>query len=362
MVVEIKSAATVRPEMIELRRKMLGMSQKDLAHRVALSQGTLSKIEQGLKSATEDQIRSIAEALNCPVEFFMMSERLYGGPISANPMYRKKASVSMKVLDKLVAEVNVRIAHLRKLLQFVEFEPEYELPYYDPEDYEENIEQIARNVRTAWHIPRGPIKNLVEVLERAGIIIIDCDMEDTGLSGLSYKVAGLPPLIFINKNQPVDRYRFTLAHELGHLVMHRAPTPTMEDEANAFAAELLMPASDIYNDLRNISIEKAAALKPFWRTSMAALFYRAKTLKAITAGQSDWIWRQMSIKRYKIDEPVKLDVNEETPTLLNAIIDHTKDELGYDQNELASIFNLFLPEIMRLYALGAQSQHLRLVN
>lgn len=208
MVVEIKSAATVRPEMIELRRKMLGMSQKDLAHRVALSQGTLSKIEQGLKSATEDQVRSIAEALNCPVEFFMMSERLYGGPISANPMYRKKASVSMKVLDKLVAEVNVRIAHLRKLLQFVEFEPEYELPYYDPEDYEENIEQIARNVRTAWHIPRGPIKNLVEVLERAGIIIIDCDMEDTGLSGLSYKVAGLPPLIFINKNQPVDRYRF----------------------------------------------------------------------------------------------------------------------------------------------------------
>ncbi|MDN2615559.1 helix-turn-helix domain-containing protein [Enterobacter kobei] len=70
MVVEIKSAATVRPEMIELRRKMLGMSQKDLAHRVALSQGTLSKIEQGLKSATEDQIRSIAEALNCPVDFF----------------------------------------------------------------------------------------------------------------------------------------------------------------------------------------------------------------------------------------------------------------------------------------------------
>lgn len=95
---------------------------------------------------------------------------------------------------------------------------------------------------------------------------------------------------------------------------------------------------------------------------MAALFYRAKTLKAITAGQSDWIWRQMSIKRYKIDEPVKLDVNGETPTLLNAIIDHTKDELGYDQSELASIFNLFLPEVMRLYALGVQNQHLRLVN
>ncbi|MBL5931791.1 helix-turn-helix domain-containing protein [Lelliottia amnigena] len=362
MVVEIKSAATIRPEMIELRRKMLGMSQKDLAQIIAISQGTLSKIEQGLKPATDEQIDSIANALNCPVEFFMMSERLYGGPISANPMYRKKASVSMKVLDKLVAEVNVRIAHLRKLLQFVDFEPEYKLPYYDPDDYEDNIEQIARNVRTAWHIPRGPIKNLVEALERAGVIIIDCDMEDTSLSGLSYNLSGLPPLIFINKNQPMDRYRFTLAHELGHLVMHRAPTPEMEEEANTFAAELLMPASDIYNDLRNVSIEKAAALKPFWRTSMAALFYRAKTLNVITAGQSDWIWRQMSIKRYKVDEPVKLDVNGEKPTLLNAIIDHAKEELGYDQNDLASIFNLFLPEVNQLYSIGTQNQHLRLVN
>lgn len=79
----------------------------------------------------------------------------------------------MKVLDKLVAEVNVRIAHLRKLLQFVEFEPEYELPYYDPEDYEENIEQIARNVRTAWHIPRGPIKTLLRYWkEQASLSLI----------------------------------------------------------------------------------------------------------------------------------------------------------------------------------------------
>ncbi|WP_140921094.1 helix-turn-helix domain-containing protein [Limnobaculum xujianqingii] len=359
MVGEIKPATTIRPEMIELRRRMLGCSQKELAARISVSQGTLSKIEQGLKPVTDEQLNSLSQALSCPIDFFMLPERLYGGPVSVNPMYRKKASVGMKVLDKLLAEVNVRIAHVRKLLQFVDFEPEYELPYYDPEDYP--VEEIAQNVRRAWHLPRGPIKNIVDALERAGIIIIDCDMEDSGLSGLSYNLPTLPPLIFINKNQPMDRYRFTLAHELGHLVMHKAPSHTMEDEANAFAAEFLMPAIDIGNQLRNINIEKAAYLKPFWRTSMAFILYRAKTLNAITAGQSDWIWRQMAIKRYKIDEPVKLEVNGEKPTLLNEMIEYVREELSYDQNELASVFSLHLPEVRQLYGLNGQS-HLRLVN
>ncbi|CRX53633.1 ImmA/IrrE family metallo-endopeptidase [Yersinia enterocolitica] len=358
---EIKSITAVRPEMIELRRRMLGISQKELATRISVSQGTLSKVEQGLKQVTDEQLSSLSIALSCPIDFFMIPERLYGGPVSVSPMYRKKASVGIKVLDRLIAEVNVRIVHIRKLLQFVDFEPEYELPYYDPEDYQDDIEQIAKNVRRSWYLPRGPIKNLVEVLERAGVIIVDCDMEDTGLSGLSYNLPGMPPLVFINKNLPMDRYRFTLAHELGHLVMHKAPSHTMEDEANTFAAEFLMPASDILGHLRDINIEKAAYLKPFWRTSMASLLYRAKTLKTITSGQSDWIWRQMSIKGYKIDEPVKLDANDEKPTLLNAIIEHAKDDLGYNPAELASIFNLHLPEVNQLYNFGNHS-HLRVVS
>lgn len=357
----VNTKPIVRPELIELRRKMLGISQKDLANLVSMSQGTLSKIEQGLKAITDDQLIKLAHALACPEDFFTQPERLYGGPISANPMYRKKASVGLKVLDRLVAEINVRITHVRKLLQFVDFEPEYELPYYDPEDYSDSIENIAKNVRKSWHIPRGPIKNLVEVMERAGIIIIDCDMDDTGLSGVSYKIPGLPPLVFVNQNQPVDRYRFTLAHELGHLVMHRSPSHTMEEEANTFASELLMPASDITQEIRNLSIEKAAHLKPYWRVSMAALFYRAKTLGTITPGQSDWIWRQMSARGYRTNEPIKLDALNEKPTLLHEMFEHVKSELGYEYDELSFIFHIFPAELNKLYGIKSPTS-LRLVR
>ncbi|HFJ4332818.1 TPA: ImmA/IrrE family metallo-endopeptidase [Serratia liquefaciens] len=361
MVEAIKDKHSIRPEMIELRRRMLGLSQKDLASRISMSQGTLSKIEQGLKPVTDEQVECLAGALNCPSSFFSLPERLYGGPISANSMFRKKASVGIKVLDRLIAEINVRIGHIRKLLQFVDFEPEFAMPYYDPEDYDGHVEEIAKNVRRAWYMPSGPIRNLVEVMERAGCIIIDCDMDDTGLSGVSYNLPGMPPLVFMNKNQPLDRYRFTLAHELGHLIMHKTPNPSMEDEANNFASEFLMPAKDIASVLRGMTIEKAAYLKPSWRVSMGALIYRAKTLGMLTAGQNDYIWRQMSSRGFRTNEPIKLEPLGEKPTLLDELFEHLKQELNYEPEEISQVFSLNFSELQSLYTLKS-SHGLRLVQ
>ena len=288
--------------------------------------------------------------------------RLYGGPLSATPMYRKKASIGVKVLDKLVAEINIRIIHLRKLLEFIDFEPEYIFPYYDLDDFDGNVEEIAKNVRKAWHIPSGTIKNVISVLERAGCIVMDCDMEHTGLSGVSYYISGLPPLIFINKNQSQDNYRFTLAHELGHLVMHRIPTPTMEEEADRFAAEFLMPASDIKSDLKEMTIEKAAYLKPFWRASMKSLICRAKTLKVITAGQEKYLNRQMSLRGYRINEPVEIEILGEKPTLITAILNYMKNELDYDLEDIAKTLFLSSKEIEQLYNLKPNKPTFRIVN
>ncbi|MDE9448166.1 helix-turn-helix transcriptional regulator, partial [Xenorhabdus bovienii] len=94
-----KYQSITRPDLIELRRKMLGMSQKELASKASITQGTLSKIEQGIKTITDEQLDDLSTALNCPVSFFAQPERLYGGPISAHPMYRKKSSVGIKILD-----------------------------------------------------------------------------------------------------------------------------------------------------------------------------------------------------------------------------------------------------------------------
>lgn len=345
-----------RPDLLALRRRMNGISQTELAERTGISQGTLSKWEQGLRPVTEEGIEKLAQSLNCPVSFFCQSERVYGAPISAHPMYRKKASTGQKVLDQLIAELNVRISHLRTLLESVDLRPELQLPHYDPDDYQGEIAQIAANIRRAWYVPSGPIPDLTEYAERAGCIVVHCEMGDAKLDGVSYQVPGLPPMIFLNRDQSADRMRFTLAHEIGHLVMHPYPTLHMEDEANQFASALLMPESDIGAELRGLTIEKAAYMKPYWRVSMAALIYRARTLNRIDQSKYEYMWRQMSFKGFRTREPESLDFPKERPSVMPALLENMTKNMGYSLEELAAILHLHLKEVVRMYSLTAQNR------
>lgn len=341
-----------RPDLLGLRRRMLSLNQADLSLAAGISQSTLSKMEKGLKEVSESQIEALARALNCPPSFFFQSEREYGAPISMHDgMFRKSASVGQKSIDKIIAELNVRIAHTRTLLDSVELEPQLPLPFYDAEEYEGNFEEIARNVRRAWLMPRGPVKNLTDYMERAGILIVKCDMSGAKIDGVSYQISGLPPIIFLNAHLPADRERFTLAHELGHLVLHKYPTAEMEDEANSFASALLMPAEDIAPELKNITLDRAAALKPYWKVSIGALLYKAKTLKIIDAGQSQYMWRTLSARGWRLREPPALDFPNEQPTILNALIQNMQEDLGYSEQELAAALHLHIDEMNQFYGI-----------
>ncbi len=346
-----KSHQTVRGELVSLRRRMLSMSQADLAQRMGMSQGTLSKIEQGLKEANEEQGEKLAAALDCPPSFFAQGEREYGPPMSAHAMFRKKSAVGQKVIDRVIAELNVRIAHLRKFLSAVDVEPELPFPHYDIDDFDGRADLVADSVRRAWLLPRGPVRSLTECAERAGCLVIHCELEEAKIDGVSYRIPGLPPIIFLNRNQPADRMRFSLAHELGHMVMHAYPNPNMEEEADRFASALLMPAADIGPELRDLSIDKAVYMKPFWRVSIAALIYRAGELERIDRYKSEYLWRQMSTRGFRIREPQSVDFEREPTSVMDALVSHTVQEMGYSPTELVQMLHLNYDELVNLYQL-----------
>lgn len=349
------SIRTVRGELVSLRRRMLSISQAELSEKMGMGQGTLSKIEQGLKQASEEQAERLADALDCPISFFTQSEREYGAPMSAHAMFRKKSSVGQKAIDRVIAELNVRIAHARKFLSSVELTPELPFPQYDVDDFDGQPDAVAENVRRAWLLPRGPIRSLTECAERAGCLVVHCDLEEAKIDGVSYRIPGLPPIIFLNRSQPADRMRFSLAHELGHLIMHNYPTATMEEEADKFASALLMPAADIGPELRDLSIDKAAYMKPVWRVSMAALIFRANFLGRIDRYKSEYLWRQMSSRGFRVREPQMLDFDRETTSVMDALVTHTVYEMGYSPDELPQLLHLTYPELAKLYRLEAQA-------
>lgn len=355
---------TFNSKMIKLGRELRGCSQAVLSKEAQISQGYLSKLENGMAELLEESALKISDVLKLPASFFTQHERVYGLPVSVHPMHRKKASVGKKELEKLHAELNFRIMHLKQLLTSVDLDAEFSIPKLDVDEFGGDVERIADLARRHWLIPPGPIDNLIAVAENAGCIVTVMPFQGANIDGVTLNIPGLAPCIFLNQDCPADRMRFTLAHELGHLIMHSVPTPTMEEEANSFASALLMPKADIRPALSRITIERLAYLKPVWKVSMASLLMRSKSLGKITPNQSQYLWRQFSSRGYRTREPITLDFPHESPTVLNSIVDVHLKELGYTANDLANLLHIFPSELRAMYPFvspGNTRAHMRLV-
>ena len=351
--------------MLLTARQYRGYSQSFLSKDADINQSYYSKIENGLASdnATEETVQKIADSLDFPLSFFYQQDQVMGLPISVHPMYRKSARIKDSDLSQLNAELNIRIFHLRRLLNAVELDPELELPQYDVEETG-SAAKIAEMTRKAWGLPNGPIQNLTELVEQAGCLVVWCDF-DIPVDGVTVKFRDMPHCIFLNKSAPPDRMRFSLAHELGHIIMHKIPTDTMEQEANDFASEFLMPEKDIKHQLKGkLTIVQLARLKLVWRASMQAILYRANKIGAISKNQYDYLIRKISANGWKIREPEDTDFPYEQPSTSTGIIEMHSEDFEYSKSDFLELLNINQNDLRRFYqdSMGAEPRpSLRLV-
>lgn len=341
-------------DMLRLARQRLGFTQKLAAERLGIVQPVLSRLENGISEADDALLGRASDVYRVPAGFFHVREAVFGPPVSVHAMLRGKADVTSREVDAITAELNIRVMQLRRFLEAVDFEPTADVPVMDVEQYG-TAERIAETVRRHWQVPSGPIRNLMRLVEKAGVIVATSEFGGAAVSGVTFRVPGRPPLILLNANHPGDRLRFTLAHELGHLVMHRFPTPDMEQEANEFASALLMPAADVrpaFNG-RRVTIELLASLKPEWKVSMQSLLMRASSVGAITSNQSRYLWQQISARGWKLREPAGLEIAPERASVLDSIIRTHLDALGYSVSELSSLIPLHEEEFISMYGAAA---------
>ena len=322
------------PEMLILARESRGLNQSELARALMISQSTVSKTENGMLVPPAEQIVRFAKYLKYSEEFFYLREPIRS--FGSNCVYhRKRKTTSDRVLRRLLAMVNVRRIQIRRLLLSVEIDVENRFERFDIDDYDGNAEQIAQTVRSIWKVPPGPVQNLIREIEDAGGIVVRCDFDTVKVDALSQWLPEIPPLFFVNMAIPADRLRFTLAHEIGHIIMHQTPTRDMEREADRFAAEFLMAKAYIKPHLYDLSLPKLATLKPYWKVSMSALLRRASDLGTITPRWRSFLWTQMGKFGYRRVEPVSIP--PEKPILLDEIIRSHRKELGYSARDLENL-------------------------
>lgn len=351
----------INHRMIVLAREARELTQSALAKSLRITQGTLSKVEGGVMACPSELLTKLSEALDFPEDFFCNTDPLHGvGTEAHHCLYRRRAAVSAKTLKRIEAEVNIRRMNFSRLLDAAEVHSPAKIPVMPIEQYRNSPTEVAKSLRIFWQMPSGPVDNLILLIERAGGIVIPHDFGVENVDATSIRTPTLPPFFFYNPKLTGDRLRFTLAHELGHIVMHSLPHPDVENEADAFAAEFLMPEAEVGPQLRGMTLQKAAYLKPYWKVSMAFIIYRAKTLGRITDTQYRYLFYQLGAGNMRKREPASLDIPIERPTMQEELMDFFKGDLGYSVQDLHKLFMMNANDYSRYYGKGAAARHLSL--
>lgn len=311
-------------ERIRAARILFGITQTQLAESAGVTQALISAVENGAKAASESLIRSAASATGAPLSFFsVVPNEIPLGSLR----FRKTASAGRTHTKRaeILLQESYRVANIlcrKGDYPFTDLPRAFETPSV------EGIEQLAADTRESLQINReGPIPHLIRACERAGIPVAPMVLPgetstetptDIGHYGISYW-AGPGENAFIGyfPGSRADRDRFTIAHEIGHLVLHahRPRASNAEDEANKFASALLFPgdrAKETFHDSLNLS--DYARLKAVWGVSIQAMIMRAEHLGLVSSDRKKALFKQISARGWRKNEPVT--VHAEQPALL----------------------------------------------
>jgi len=339
------TTAPINPEVLIVARESRGRTQKEVAEAAGVTQGLISKAENGIVSIGGDELAAVASYLGYPVQLFFEPGRVreVGSPCL---YHRKRKTLPAKILHQLDARMFMRNINVVRLLDGLEIWGDRSFHTMDPDEYGGSPVEVARALRRTWRIPDGPIPNLTALIESAGGVVLMEDFRTRKLFGMSCWTTRGHPLFFLNSSIPTADLRWTLAHELGHLTMHATPTDgDQETEADAFAGEFLAPETLLRPDLRGLSFDRLPNLKSYWRISMKGIIKRAQVIGALDVTTATRLYKQHSARRYNTREPYAL--SPEPPTLIGQAIHVHLTDHGYTTDELAEVLRLTAREFAR---------------
>ena len=296
-------------------------------------------------TVTPEAVSKMANVLNYPASFFEKDICIVG---ETSLFYRKRASMTVKDLSILESKISILSKGIDELMESINI-PELRIPSVEP-SVDNSPQEIAYKVRNFLDVPAGPIDKIVSLLEKNGVIVMFLDVDDMEkFDGLTMFTMNQAPVIWINRNIPNDRKRFSLAHELGHLVMHlrsdnlEKSEEQKELEANEFAGEFLMPKSQCKVDLFKLKYKDLGMKKYYWKVSKAAIIYRAKELKCISEETARYLYVTLGRYGERKNESVQVPIDE--PQIVKKMYSLHVSELKYSAEEMMDITGLMTDDI-----------------
>lgn len=323
---------------LTLARHLAGLRKSELAHRVDRSPSAVTAWEAGAKQPTASNIAELALGLEVDPWFFAVRGEDIA-TISVAPHYRSLRSTSQILRDQALAYGQIAVDVAAAIEVHAEF-PAPQVPECPVEPGDKvGPAEAARHVREAWTLNHGPAGNSVRLLETHGVLVVFSPPGAASIDAYSFAAAGRPTVVLNPIKRDYYRQRFDVAHELGHLVMHGEAEPgskAVEDQAQRFASELLLPAEEVH-DLLPTAMGRSAwttlfGMKEQWGVSVAALLFRARELGRLGDVSYRNAMIRMSQEGWRRDEPGAI-ASIEQPSLMPRALE-LLESVGITSEEL----------------------------
>ncbi|MEQ8842196.1 MAG: XRE family transcriptional regulator [Acidimicrobiales bacterium] len=304
-----------------------GWTQKDLGLHLGVTQPRVNQM-LGAISLDPSRLDELAAATGFSPDFFSR------GPLPDLPegslRFRKKARATQRDDDRVRAVVRHTIEAVQ-LASTVASPPPVRIQSLHDDIPLNEIETVAESAREWLGVGRmDPIANIVRAVERAGVVVVYANAEVTSTDRLDHDGAAFwpdppvgVPVIYATRGRTGDRTRLTVAHELGHLVLHQYRHPpsvqAAEEEAFRFGSSLIVPADAIHSLRTPITLKVLVEAKARWGMSVQALVKRCYDLNVIDKDRQTSLYKQIASRGWRTAEPVEVPVEE--PALMRRLME-----------------------------------------
>jgi Zn-dependent peptidase ImmA (M78 family)/transcriptional regulator with XRE-family HTH domain len=314
-------------ERLRQLREMLGYTQNALCDDVGdITQYQLSRFEKGQSKPDQALIDHLARRLGVSAGFFERESRL--DLRAQTPQLRARSRLTARAKNASLEWGRLVVEEHRRLEKSGR-----SIPSTLPVLAGASPPAAAAKVRRWLGFGASePMWYLVLGLERLGVTVVGLPLDQMDLDVFSAWQEDRP-VIGLLRGVPSDRLRFSVAHELAHLVLHRETRETgrgLEQEADEFAAALLAPAEGLHYDLPSRpTLSSLTMVKTKWGVSIKFLVRRSRELGFIDQERTTSLYRQMSARGWNRSEPGHVPL--EKPRAFRKLA-----EISYGPGDIAS--------------------------
>lgn len=291
---------------LKLARDAAGLSLRDLQERMGdmVSAQAIGKYERDEMMPSSAVLMSLAKALDVSPEFLMSTRDLALADID----FRKGPAAAAKderAVEAIVLDEAERYLEIESLLPGVAIDWRAPVAKEFSISTIEGAEEAAEKLRQQWKLGIDPIASMAELLEEKGIKVISIPLPELVSGSKAFanqEDRKAATLIVVNSIHNGERQRFTLAHELAHLVLrfdeslsHKEQEKAADRFAGAFLVAQEMLRKLLGKSRNVIAMGELLYLKGIFKVSIAMLAVRCRQLGIVTQTAYNSLWRALKL-------------------------------------------------------------------